>query len=67
MEAVKDPGSGRNEAIERMVKEWQLPLLRLCYIQLHDKRWRKMRFRKPSSRHFVDGLNFGVKAAKKHG
>lgn len=25
MEAVKDPGSGRNEAIERMVKEWQLP------------------------------------------
>ena len=37
MEAVKDPDSGRNEAIERMVKEWQLPLLRLCYIQLHDK------------------------------
>ena len=37
MEAVKDPGSGRNEAIERMVKEWQLSLLRLCYIQLHDK------------------------------
>ena len=37
MEAVKDPGSGRNEAIERMVKEWQLPLLRLCYIQLHDE------------------------------
>ena len=37
MEAVKDPGSERSEAIERMVKEWQLPLLRLCYIQLHDK------------------------------
>ncbi len=37
MEAVKGPGSGRDEAIERMVKEWQLPLLRLCYIQLHDK------------------------------
>ena len=37
MVAVKDPGSGRNEAIERLVKEWQLPLLRLCYIQLHDK------------------------------
>ena len=37
MEAVKDPDSGRNEAIERLVKEWQLPLLRLCYIQLHDK------------------------------
>ena len=37
MEAVKGPGSGRNEAIERMVKEWQLPLLRLCYIQLHDQ------------------------------
>ena len=37
MEAVKDPGSERSVAIERMVKEWQLPLLRLCYIQLHDK------------------------------
>ena len=37
MEAVKDPGSERSEAIERMVKEWQLSLLRLCYIQLHDK------------------------------
>lgn len=37
MEAVKDPDSGRNEAIERMVEEWQLPLLRLCYIQLHDQ------------------------------
>lgn len=37
MEAVKDPDSGRNEAIERMVKEWQLLLLCLCYIQLHDQ------------------------------
>ena len=37
MEAVKDPGCGRKEAIVRMVNEWQLPLLRLCYIQLQDK------------------------------
>ena len=37
MEAVKDPGCGREEAIVRMVNEWQLPLLRLCYIQLQDK------------------------------
>lgn len=37
MEAVKDPGSERNEAIERMVKEWQTPLLRLCFIRLHDQ------------------------------
>ena len=37
MEAVKDPGCGREEAIVRMINEWQLPLLRLCYIQLQDK------------------------------
>lgn len=37
MQAVKDPGCRREEAIERMVTEWQLPLLRLCYIQLKDK------------------------------
>ncbi|MDO5143368.1 MAG: sigma-70 family RNA polymerase sigma factor [bacterium] len=37
MQAVKDPGCGHEEAIERMVNEWQLPLLRLCYIQLRDQ------------------------------
>lgn len=37
MEAVKDPGCGRDEAIERMVNEWQGPLLRLCYIELGDR------------------------------
>ena len=31
MEAVKDPGCGANEAIEKLVKEWQ------CYIQLQDQ------------------------------
>lgn len=37
MDAVKDPGCGANEAIERLVNLWQVPLLRLCYIQLHDQ------------------------------
>ena len=37
MDAVKDPGCGREEAIERLVNLWQVPLLRLCYIQLHDQ------------------------------
>lgn len=37
MQAVKDPGCGRDETIERMVTTWQLPLLRLCYIHLKDK------------------------------
>ena len=32
MDAVKDPGCGANEAIEKLVKEWQVQLLRLCYI-----------------------------------
>ena len=31
------PGCGANEAIERLVNLWQVPLLRLCYIQLHDQ------------------------------
>lgn len=37
MQAVKDPGCEHEEAMIRMVNEWQLPLLRLCYIQLQDK------------------------------
>ena len=37
MDAVKDPGCGHEETMRRMVNEWQLPLLRLCYIQLQDK------------------------------
>ena len=37
MDAVKDPGCGANEAIERLVNLWQVPLLRLCYIQLQDQ------------------------------
>ena len=31
MQTVKDPGCGYEEAMMRMVNEWQLPLLRLCY------------------------------------
>ncbi len=37
MQAVKDPDCTHEEAILRLVNEWQLPLLRLCYIQLQDK------------------------------
>lgn len=37
MDAVKEPGCGAKEAMERLVKQWQKPLLRLCYIQLHDQ------------------------------
>ena len=37
MHAVKDPGCERKETFEHMVAEWQLPLLRLCFVQLHDK------------------------------
>ena len=37
MQAVKDPDCGHENAMRRMVNEWQLPLLRLCYIQLQDK------------------------------
>ena len=37
MQTVKDPGCGHEETMMRMVNEWQLPLLRLCYIQLQDK------------------------------
>ena len=37
MTAVKDPDSGRDQAIERLISEYQTPLLRLCYMQLHDR------------------------------
>lgn len=37
MQTVKDPGCGHEETMMRMVNEWQLSLLRLCYIQLQDK------------------------------
>ena len=37
MQAVKDPDCERKETFEHMVAEWQLPLLRLCFVQLHDK------------------------------
>lgn len=37
MEADKDSYCGREDAMIKMVNEWQLPLLRFCYIQLQDK------------------------------
>ena len=37
MEAVKDPDSWRDQTIERLIREFQTPLLRLCFIQLRDQ------------------------------
>ncbi len=37
MEAVKDPDSRRDQAIERLILQYQTPLLRLCYMQLRDR------------------------------
>jgi len=37
MEAVKDPDSQRDQTIERLIREFQTPLLRLCYMQLRDR------------------------------
>ena len=37
MTAVKDPDSRRDQVIERLITEYQTPLLRLCYIQLRDR------------------------------
>ena len=37
MEAVKDPDSQRDQTIERLIQEFQTPLLRLCFIQLRDR------------------------------
>ena len=37
MEAVKDPDSRRDQTIEKLILQYQTPLLRLCYIQLRDK------------------------------
>ena len=37
MTAVRDPDSGRDQTIERLITDYQAPLLRLCYLQLHDR------------------------------
>lgn len=37
MEAVMDPDSLRNQTIEKLIQQYQTPLLRLCYIQLQDR------------------------------
>ena len=37
MEAVRDPDSRRDQTIERLILQFQTPLLRLCYIQLQDR------------------------------
>ena len=37
MEAVKDPDSRRDQTIERLILQYQTPLLRLCYVQLQDR------------------------------
>ena len=37
MEAVKDPDSRRDQAIEKLILQYQTPLLRLCFIQLQDR------------------------------
>ena len=34
MEAVKDPDSLRDQTIEKLILQYQTPLLRLCYVQL---------------------------------
>ena len=72
MDAVKDPGCGANEAIEKLVKEWQVQLLRLCYIQLQDQSLaegalRRMQCRRPFLRHTGIGHRFAANAAKRPG
>ena len=37
MEAVKDPDSLRDQTIEKLILQYQTPLLRLCYVQLQDQ------------------------------
>ena len=37
MESVQDPGSLRDQTIERLIRQYQTPLLRLCCIQLQDR------------------------------
>ncbi len=37
MTAVKDPDSRRDQVIERLIEDYQTPLLRLCYIRLKDR------------------------------
>ena len=36
MEVVKDPGSNREQELERMVNQYQSLLLRVCYVYLRD-------------------------------
>ena len=37
MEAVKDPDSRLDQTIEKLILQYQTPLLRLCFIQLQDR------------------------------
>ena len=37
MTAVRDPDSGRDQVSERLIGDYQVPLLRLCFMQLHDR------------------------------
>ena len=37
MTAVKDPDSRRDQTIERLIRDCQTSLLRLCYVRLRDK------------------------------
>ena len=37
MEAVTDPDSRRDQTIEKLILQYQTPLLRLCYLQLQDR------------------------------
>lgn len=37
MEAAKDPDSLRDQTLEELIEQYQVPLLRLCYIRLQDR------------------------------
>ena len=37
LDAVMDPDSRRDQTIERLILEYQTPLLRLCWLQLQDR------------------------------
>ena len=67
MDAVKDPGCGANEAIEKLVKEWQVQLLRLCYIQLQDQRLAEDAVQETFLKHTGIGHRFAANAAKRPG
>lgn len=34
---VKGPDNSLNDTLKRMIDTWQTPLLRFCYLQLHDR------------------------------